>query len=744
MNIHTFISMAAVVLLSMSFLPQTSAQVEAQTSAQTHKQTPDDAAVWAEAAVNFRETPLKVRPNPLWFWNNTRVEPAELTRQIADYKKAGYGGLSILPFGKDFKPEYLTEDYFEVYRLCVEEAEKQGLTLWLYDEYGFPSGTAGDINGDGVGRFRRKYPQHAMKRLDKTEYVCKQGVMLDVAVPSFDFVVNDGAYSPQLMAAVALDTVTHKRLNLSKFIKDGRLRWSPPAGNWKTLLFTCVDAGRTIVDYMSPEAVNLYIGMTHDEYYRRFGEAFGNTITGTFFDEPTLYYADGRPWTPDFNRQFRKKYGFSPDLLYPALWYDIGETTAEARNYLFAMRSELYAVGYPKLTTDWSLRHGVRATGHQDNEEIVNCVGTSGDFMKCFKYQDIPGIDKIGGARPAEKFYKLVSSAATIWRHPLVMSETYGAMGNISWAQIFGIAMDQYVKGINLLIPHAVWYNTQKVTFLPELSLRNPLYADSLNAMTDYLARLNSLMQNDGLWQGDVAVLYPIHALQSGHYFDGPLDPYRGGVIIEGQNYVEVGVELSDRLGCDFLFLHPETLDEQCVVKNGTLRLNGNITFSTIILPASATVSLSNIQKISRFAKQGGKVIIVGDKPSQATRVADNSKVAAAVAQLSASKNVFAIATPAELKDVLQQTAQSLTFKSAATLRNIHKVYAGKSLWFFANPEAESKTAEIELAGEYSTLELWDPHTGKTAVPLAATVGEGKTHFNITLAPCRSIFVIEK
>ena len=103
-------------------------------------------------------------------------------------------------------------------------------------------------------------------------------------------------------------------------------------------MFTCVDAGNTIMDYMSPEAADLYIGMTHDEYYKRFGDDFGATVTGTFFDEPTLYYANGRSWTPDFNQKFESRYGFSPALYYPALWYDIGAETAEARNYLFGFR----------------------------------------------------------------------------------------------------------------------------------------------------------------------------------------------------------------------------------------------------------------------------------------------------------------------------------------------------------------------------------------------------------------------
>lgn len=694
---------------------------------------------WEIIEQNFQTTPLSVRPNPLWFWNDSRVEPDELTRQMAGYKDAGYGGLSILPFGKGFEPKYLTGDYFNVYQVCLEEARKLGLTLWIYDEYGFPSGTAGDINGDGTGRFKQKYPEHTNKRLDKAEYKTRPGEIIEKELPL-----------GLLMAVVAMDTVTFERMDLGGHIAQQKLKWQVPAtGNWKLMWFTCVDAGNNIVDYMSPEAVNLYIGMTHDEYYKRFGEYFGNTVVGTFFDEPTLYYAQGRSWTPEFNEKFEATYGFSPALYYPALWYDIGPETAQARNYLFGFRSELYAAGYPKLVSDWSRKHGVLATGHQDNEEVVNCVGTSGDLMKCFKYQDVPGIDKIGGNRPAERFYKIVSSAAHNWDHSLVMSETYGAMGNIGWNEIFGIAMDQYVKGINVLIPHAVWYDTSKVVFKPELSLRNPIYADSLRIFTDYLSRLNALMQNDARWVGDIAVLYPIHAMQSGHYMDGSLGAYRGGVAIPELDYVDVGVTLFDSLGCDYMFLHPEVLDEQCRIAGGQLLLENTTqhnTFSTLIIPACRTIALTNLEKIRDFAYAGGAVIFTSYLPGKATIASDNAPVTAMVKDLLDNRKAIFVEHPTAgfLKTALEgfPGKQALRFTSSATLRNTHKALHDKNLWFFANPDPTPRTVDVELTGKYR-LKSWNPHTGETDGEIKVTKENGNTSFRLNLEGFQSLFVIE-
>jgi len=708
-------------------------------------------AQWKEIKDNFITMPVKVWPNPLWFWNDTRVEKDELIRQMRNHKESGYGGLSILPFGKNFKPDYLSEDYFEMYRICIEEAEKLGISLWIYDEYGFPSGTAGDINGDGFGRFKDRYPEHTTKRLDKTEYIPEPKSVFKKELPN-----------ELLMAVVAMDTVSKKRIDLQKHISNNTLEWQVPDGSWKILLFTCVNDGNTIVDYMSPEAVNLYIGMTHDEYYKRFQKYFSKTIKGTFFDEPTLYYAQGRSWTPDFNKKFEKDYGFSPALYYPALWYDIGNETEEARNYLFGFRAKLYAEGYTKQVDDWSKKHGVLATGHQDNEEIINPVGTSGDFMKCFQYLQVPGIDKIGGDRPAERFYKLVTSAAYNWDHSLVMSETYGAMGDISWKEIYGIAMDQYAKGINLLIPHAFWYDPGNVVFKPELSYRSPIYADSLKIFNDYLSRLNALVQNDARWEGDIAVLYPIHALQSGHYMDGSLGHYKGGVEIPDMDYVDVGVTLMDSLGHDFLFIHPEVLDEKCKIEGNKLKLDNKVqynSFSVMIIPGCKTISLSNLEKIQRFAKAGGTVIFTTLLPEKSTLSKENHEISRIVSDMfpqnstnasfgkkSGKGNIWFVEKP-DVKNIelaLRSASNDfmLQFGGGERVRNIHKVLNGKNIWFFANPESKNKNIDIELKGQFR-LEVWNPHTGNIS-KLPVKYKNNKTLVKIDIDSGKSLFLVEE
>jgi len=371
--------------------------------------------------------------------------------------------------------------------------------------------------------------------------------------------------------------------------------------------------------------------MVYQPYYDRFSKDFGATIAGAFYDEPTLYRGEGRTWTDKFNEKFNAVYGFSPTPYYPALWYDIGPETQAARNSLFGFRTELYASGYVKTVQDWCTAHGrIPLLGHQDQENVKNPVGVSGDLMKCYKYQDVPGIDKIGWDNDPEAYYKIVSSAAYNWDKAQAMTETYGAMGNLSWDRLYAIVMEQYAKGINNIIPHGVWYNLTNVTYLPELSYRNPRYANRLADYNTYIGRLNVLLQDTGRHVADIAVLYPIATLQAGYRFDGPLSNYSGGVSVPEADYVYLGELLATKVCRDFTFLHPEVLDERCSIQGNRLTLNNKTNreeYQVLILPGHRTVRWSNLKKIKQFYDNGGRVIATGQLPSKSAEFGHDGDV---------------------------------------------------------------------------------------------------------------------
>ncbi len=692
----------------------------------------------------FAKPSMSWRPIPLWFWNNTQVSVSPLVQQLGQMVETdGYGGCAILPFGTGFRPDYLSEGYFHLYGEAVSKARALGAHMSIYDEYGFPSGSMGAINGSGVTTFMNNHPEHTIKRLDKTEYRVGSGATFNRQI----------ALQGKLMSVVAWNTNTKEIVPLRDYYDEetGQVTWTAPKqSGWRVMVCQCVKDGDPNVDYLSSEAVSLFIQDTHEAYYQHFSDDFGQTIVSTFFDEPTMYRAQGRMWTGDFNEQFEARYGFSPEALYPALWYDIGDKTAYARNLLFSLHSTLYSEGFMKTISDWATEHGILATGHQDQEEIVNPTCVSGDLMLVGKHLAMPGIDKIGGGRPTEDFYKVVSSSANNWDKAFVMSETYGAMGNISVETLYQIAIEQYTKGINHLIPHAVWYNDGDVTFLPELSWRNPLYNTELPRFNAFLSRLNYVLAREGRHVADVAVLYPIQTQYAGHYFDGPKGYYEGGVDVPGTDYPQVSHYLTDDLGIDFTYLHPEVLDDRCTVADGLLNMNNTINhehFSVIVLPGVRVISLSNMRKIKEAWEQGVKVIFTTQRPQQAADGAEgNAEVQSIVASmLDATENkAYFLPSPSAstLAEVMEECLPErdvLFSEGTHPFNYIHKVIDGHDVFFFGNVDATSATNTIRVKTTASKLTLLDPHSGKTT---DLSQSDGGT-FSLTLRPSQSVFLVD-
>ena len=718
-------------------------------------------ASYSDMQSDFTEPPVKFLPRPLWFWNNTEVTVDDIHEQMQKSKDISkYGGFGILPFGKKFSPDYLTEEYFAVYGAALEKARELGLTMSLYDEYGFPSGSAGARNSRDTSLFNEKYPELTIKRLDKHEEAVTGPTAYERTVPAGN-----------IMSITAMDTVTKERVDITGKVNQGVLRWSVPSGKWKIMFFVCVKDGYPSCDYLDPEAVDKFIEMTHQAYYDRFKEYFGTTIDSTFYDEPTLYRAEGRTWTDKFNEKFEAKYGFNPRIYYPALWYDIGPETQAARNYLFGFRTELYALGFPKRIQDWCDKHEIETTGHQDQEEVINPVSVSGDLMKCFKYQAIPGVDKIGGNRPAERLYKVISSSAYNWDMTLVMSETYGAMGNLSWPDIYAVAMEQYTKGINMLIPHAVWYDDKNVVFKPELSYRSPIYAEGLPEFNTYIARLNVMLQNDGRHVSDIAVLYPIATLQGSHYLDGALGFYKGGVTVSEADYVDVGELLIAGAGRDYTFIHPEVLDNNCIVEENELVLQNKIhaeRFKVFVLPGHKTIQWNNLKNIKEFYDNGGKVIATGQLPFKSAEFGHDGDVVRIIKAMFGSDtdqntsndldikknrnggmiirlNSLNAATLRKALDVAVDV-YDVEFQDNRVLRYIHKNMDETDVYLFANISKAQIDTHVKLRGLMEP-EAWNPHTGKI-IRLEYTheveAGCDISKIRLTLPPVKSVFIVGK
>ena len=178
-----------------------------------------------------------------------------------------------------------------------------------------------------------------------------------------------------------------------------------------------------------------------------------------------------------------------------------------------------------------------------DQEQVENVTSISGDLLKVFQHQSIPGIDEVFAYRRTERAYKLISSAAYNWDKGLVMSETYGGISNMPVSLLYRMGMDLYAKGINLMVPHAVWTDAKHIVFPPELSWRDATYGPALPEYNRWIGRLNLMLQG-GRHVADIGVLYPVATLQAGTQFDVG-KPYDGGPTVPEADYMRIGELLS-------------------------------------------------------------------------------------------------------------------------------------------------------------------------------------------------------
>jgi hypothetical protein len=726
----------------------------------------------ADLRGDFADPPLEYKTRPLWFWNAapSRAQTRLIMQQC---RESGYYGFGILPTEKMGLP-FMSPEFLDRYQEALDAAAELGLKMCLYDEFWFPSGGAG-------GLLAKQYPEALGKRLDMVTYEVTGPQAFTAAAPP-----------GTLMAAVAMHRQTKERLDLTGRVRNGRLAWDAPAGPWQVMLFTCVpDGARGLVDYLDPEAVRKFIRLTYEKYYERFPQHFGRTIDSAFYDEPTFHWIQGgRAWTPSLNARFQEKYGRHPALLYPALWGDIGPETAAARNALFGLRAEMFATGFVMTINDWCRAHKIQLTGHVDQEEVVNPVGLCGDLMRSFQHQDIPGVDQIFQYGRAAKAYKVISSAATNYGKRIVMCECYGAIKDMPVANLYKEAMDQFAKGVNLFVPHAVWYDPAKIMFPPELSYRSPLYGPELPAYNRYMGRLQRILQH-GEHVADIGVLYPIATLQSGYRF-GVGTPYTGGIIPAEADYMDVGERLMLDVRHDFTFVHPDVLDERGVLSaepqaadraaaepeaGVTIRLDHTRQqYRVFVLPGSTTIRLSNLQKIKAFYDRGGQLIATTRLPDRSADFGQDATVQQIVREMfgvpdaqdaksaappvgftkqvnaAGGRAYFAPApTAAALQAILAEAFpvpdvawEQSPRVAGGNLSYMHKVVEGRDVFFFANSSDTAAETHVRLRGRMQ-LEWWDPHTGTISQPEVAYAtdhGQPVTRVKLALPPVRSCFLV--
>ncbi|MFA7232215.1 MAG: glycosyl hydrolase, partial [Victivallaceae bacterium] len=565
------------------------------------------------------------------YFLNHRLEEQEIRRQVRELAAAGYE--SIYGHARQgLKTPYFSEAWWNIIKVIVEECRANGVQFAIWDEDYFPSAVAGD-------RIIWNHPELAAQSLEFTvaevsgttksvDLLLKNAALLKCyALPKTDDgfgspidltahcgtirsrweqrKVCESAYSQSCKVGTPhwRTTINHKTF---------ALQWQPGDEREYTIVAIQVirPEGRHNTDILNPETTRKFIEYTHQEYLNHFSdEILREHFHAAFMDEPAP--AGIFPWTRGFNQEFINDYGFSLLEYLPHLILDIDEKTPLIRHKYRMTQMRLQCESYLAQIKSWCQSHGIKSVGHLTRTEYLSIVGHAWpNELRCCKYLDIPCTDPLGSGiawRDACAYHtglKVVSSAAHIFGKEQAGSDALAVMGNEVCLRDLKFALDfQMVMGINYFNIHGLNYSLdgpRKDETPPSLFYQHTEWK--------YMKTLIEHTKNtcEALTGGrhicGIAVLYPAASFYCAinQQTQGKQDPLEDKIH-----------QLSETLLShqkDFDFIDEITLAE--LTGSGIPE-----DWQVIILPYLKYIETETMQCLSRFIANGGKVIVLGQRP---------------------------------------------------------------------------------------------------------------------------------
>ena len=568
------------------------------------------------------------RSMPFWSLND-KLDKEELIRQIGEMKEAGMGGF-FLHSRDGLETEYMGEEWNECIRTAVEEAKKQGMYAWLYDEDRWPSGTAGGCVPAKKDAYRCKglalelmggAQLHSLLEEKKSGTPgegpdCEIGltaiyaaVLTDDTCTKVRRIFMAGEENPVDNVIRADETLLAVRLLVS-----GKSQWfnneAPP-------------------DQLNPECVDEFIKQTHETYKTLTGSYFGTTIPGIFTDEPSLHdrhAAFGEhqawiPWTFGFSSYFKEKNGYDFFDALPFLYYK-GKDSRKIRHDYWHTLTMRFGESYFKRIGDWCEANGFYFTGHLLQEDKMGLsTRVNGGVMPQYRYQHIPGIDMLCQQIEEAMTVKQCTSVANQLNKPYVISEMYGCTGwDFTLEGQKWMGDWQYVLGVTRRCQHLALYSLRgcrKRDYPPSFHYQTAWWKEN-KIVEDYFARLGTVLE-EGEPIRKILLLHPLSTVWSLLGVDPHGNPVRR-LERDVPQLNEYGERFHDflkwmlgkHLDCD---LGDETLiKEYGKVKDGKFYI-GSAGYDAVVIPQGDTFFQSTYELLTEFMNLGGNVYLAGKDP---------------------------------------------------------------------------------------------------------------------------------
>lgn len=596
--------------------------------------------------------------SPLWFWND-RLEKNELENQLSLMTEKGI--TCNAPHARTgFEGGYLDDDWMEHMKTVIDYKTEHGETMWLYDEFNWPSGIA---NGKVTKNedLREKYL--SFQRIfvpANTRFRIQPTTLGEMELDVKEYITNDYQGKKSIDNLFVYDAQTMERLDVRQFQPDDH---SGQLFNLSENDFEILRDRDTVVfeakvltelfqkegfydpDYLNVNAAEKFIEVTYEAYYKRFADAFGSVITAGFDDESRLCHAF--PWTGGLLSAFGEKYGYRleerlPDLILPGV--EAGRTRCDYFNLI----ADMYRDNYHKTLRSWCESHGIDYCPHLLGEENMAAqVRYNGDLMRQFREMTRPGVDHLGKGIGSLNI-RFVSSAAEVYGKKRLACEAFAANGwELTYEEYIRTISWLYSQGVNTITNHAFFYSirgARKDDWPPSqfFQWKGWEKMEQANAM----CRRTYGMIKDCLRKTELLIYHPVESFWL-HYIpdQGFTHGFHMGPLIQGERAARINrqeqVLLNELQECNRDFtVFPSDAADQFRIENGRLiNINTNQQYDAFVLPMCEVLPLESAKMLEKFAAQGGHIAVLETIPEYSMRKAQDSELKAVMTRIMEAPN---------------------------------------------------------------------------------------------------------
>lgn len=546
--------------------------------------------------------PLPFPPgfHPFWFWN-AELSAEEIAWQVAEMADKGIKGFYIHSRQGLGQP-YMSEAFLDMVEAACNAAAEHGLFVHLYDEFPYPSGTAGGELLLGDPRFLATRLVQETHDVDggHVQLTLREGRVLCCRAYARAGDVTDWSREIDLLASVG-PTLTHDayvEMGLTQYNRKRYLACEPrpaldavlPPGQWRIhvgvqVLVEGFKYWGHYADVMNPAAVRRFLELTHERYFARIGKHFGTLVQSVFTDET-------RPeWSMLVPPAFEKEYGYDLLPLLPALQDASHPRHWQVTRDLHQLQYNMFCRSFEEPVGAWCREHN-----------ILYAAEKAALRLSQLRYMDIPGGDpghtKAGAPMdllqaPIRGNARAFASGAYFYGKAGSMCECYHSLGwggTLQDAKL--IAEGLLLMGVQWLIPHGFFYSShalRKHDAPPSFFFQMPYWP----LFGELSQRIGDIAEAfDGTWiDAQVLVVEPSSGLPSSE---------------DGAAYERL-LELLMAAHLDFLHVDTDIL-EDAKVEDGAVRVR-DITARVVVVPPMQMIEPPLASWLDRFAGAGGTVV---------------------------------------------------------------------------------------------------------------------------------------